>query len=81
MNLSAFAALPALSRSARILTSLLAIGFPALGIREVVSPWGWDASFGVPLTGKEGLSFVRAVAARNAALSSIALFAAATGAG
>jgi hypothetical protein len=74
-----FTNLPAPSLSARIITIVVAIAWLTIGVLEVISPKGWDATFGIPLKSEDGLSFVRAVGTRNIALSLIAIFAALTG--
>ena len=62
------------SRPARIITIVAAVAWLAIGVAELISPHGWDASYGVTLTHDDGLTFVRAVGARNIAISLIALF-------
>lgn len=79
MKLSNITHLPPPSLVVSIVTSILATGFLIVGLSEVISPQGWDGSYGVALTSGEGFSFVRAVGARNIGLSLIALFAALTG--
>ncbi len=62
------------SRPARIITIVVAVAWLAIGVAELISPHGWDASYGVTLSHDDGFTFVRAVGARNIALSLIALF-------
>ncbi|MFZ0486275.1 MAG: DUF4267 domain-containing protein [Arenicellales bacterium] len=46
---------------------------------KVISPKGWDVTFGMPLKSEDGLSFVRAIGTQNIAIGLIAIFAAITG--
>lgn len=68
------------SMALRFIAAALGLAFLSIGLREVFSPAGWDASYGVALAGSDGLDFVRAVGARNVGLSLVALAAAALGA-
>lgn len=79
MNLFTLKELPSPSMLSRIVASILALGFLVVGISEFLSPTGWDLSFGVPLTGGSGLSYIQALGARNTGLSLLALFTAITG--
>ena len=47
--------------------------FLALGLRAIVDPVGASAFFGAPVADGEGLAFVQAFGARNAALAIVAL--------
>ena len=55
MNTHKLAALSAPSRPSRIASVTLAAAFLVLGLLEVVSPAGFDASYGVPLDDPAGL--------------------------
>jgi len=78
-HLKRFTNLKSPSLSARIITITVALAWLSIGILEVLSPAGWDATFGIPLTSSDDLYFVQAVGARNIAISLIAIFAALTG--
>lgn len=79
MNVELFTHLPVPSMSARIVTLVVAMVWLTIGVLEVVSPKGWDVTFGMPLKSADGLSFVQAVGTRNIAISLIAIFAAVSG--
>ncbi|MBB4956077.1 hypothetical protein H4S14_004121 [Agrobacterium vitis] len=64
------------SMGARIVSALVALGWLYIGASEILSPTGWDAIYGVPLAGADGLSFVQSVGARNTAISLITIYAA-----
>lgn len=74
MRVAKWADLPTPSLSARIITVVVAIAWLFIGVSEVISPKGWDASYGVPLTGEGGLPYVRAVGARNIVISLLVVF-------
>jgi hypothetical protein len=57
----------------RVLAVIAALIFLRAGVTEIIAPAGWDKSFGVPLQSPDGLAFVQAVGARNAAISLIAI--------
>ncbi len=50
-----------------------ALVFLGLGLRALLEPAGAAAFFGVPLSGGDGLAFVRVFGARNVGLSVVAL--------
>lgn len=79
MNFTMLSQLPAPSLSARVITIIVAMAWLTIGALEVISPIGWDARFGVPLKGQDGLSFVQAIGGRNLAISIVIIFAAVTG--
>lgn len=57
----------------RVLAVLASLMFMRAGIMEIISPAGWDRTFGVPLKSADGLSFIQAVGARNIGISLIAI--------
>ena len=63
----------------RVLAVLASLSFMRAGVMEIVAPAGWDATFGVPLKGADGLAFVQAVGARNIGISLIAILGAIAG--
>lgn len=69
------AAMPPPTLSARIIATVLATGFLALGVVEIVTPQSLGDGYGVHIVGQDGLALLSAVGARNIALSLIALFA------
>lgn len=68
---------PAPSLHARSVTTWIALlaslAFLALGLRALLAPAGAAASFGLPLSGGEGLAFVQAFGARNVGLGLVGM--------
>lgn len=67
------------SSASRIVAGILTLPYLFIGFKEVISPAGVDATFGIPLINQEGLKYLSVVGARNIVLSLLGIYFAVTG--